>query len=178
MKSIIFSTKMIEAIFYKNKTQTRRIMKPQPIFDPAGQTFTRPRKTIYAIGDVIWVRETFRRALDEKIRQIDYKAQIPDTLFGLKSNNNYEIDLIKWSRWIPSIHMPENIARLFLRVVDLKAERIQDISTENAKSEGFENKEQFCAYWDELYSLGVYSWDQNPWVWIVEFKLIDPPETT
>ena len=88
--------------------------------------------------------------------------------------------------------MPKKAARLFLRVVDVRVERVQDISTKDIISEGLEGyirhtvddvytkteKELISEYqtlWNDLYKSKGYGWDDNPWVWIIEFEQIKKP---
>lgn len=97
--------------------------------------------------------------------------------------------------WRPSIHMPKEAARIFLRVTDVRVERLQDITDEEAKAEGanfrngknvgWEEKmrrtavERFAEIWDATIpkkDLDKYSWDANPWVWVIKFERCEKPE--
>lgn len=98
-------------------------------------------------------------------------------------------------RWRPSIHMPKEAARLFIQVTGVRVERLQDISDDGAKAEGanyrngkpvgFEEKcrrsaiDRFTEIWNSTIKsadLPIYSWDANPWVWVIEFERISKPE--
>ena len=91
----------------------------------------------------------------------------------------------------PSIHMPREYARIFLKVVKVRVERLQDISNSDIEAEGFItkcgpltscptcNRNRYFEYWYQLYAKrkgGIYAWDSNPWVWVYEFERIDKQE--
>lgn len=185
-KPILFNTEMVRAILDGQKTQTRRIMKRQP---PEGEKVEYnehynmllihniPAKHgPFEVGDVLWVRETFAtwsRTYGSTSR-IVYRADVDP---GDKTD--YE--------WFPSIHMPRDIARIYLRVKDVRAERLQEISDEDAKREGANHntcvyekmkhsaRDRFAGIWDSTIKkadLPLYGWDANPWVWVVEFERI------
>lgn len=146
-RPIIFSTPMVRVILQGRKTQTRRVMRPQPPpiaglyfrhcghglwagYMPPGEPADIPEvRAPYEVGDTLWVRESFANIA---IRGYDptylYRAdgdELPP--FDLRATDN---------RWRPSIHMPRTIARLFLRVTGVRVERVQDISEEDAAAEG------------------------------------------
>ena len=140
MKPILFNTDMVRAILGDRKTVTRRAMKPQPIFnevesgtpvkcedgswcfkiDQYDNIYDFYRKPPYQPGDILYVRETW--------------------CFEPKSANGYgykaNILAVSDGPWYPSIHMPKAAARLFLKVTNVRAERIQDITEEQALAEG------------------------------------------
>jgi hypothetical protein len=78
--------------------------------------------------------------------------------------------------------MPKEACRLFLRVTDVRAERLQEITRADALKEGFQNEDDWGAevyfreLWDELNAKRVYGWDTNPWVWVYTFERIEKPE--
>lgn len=79
--------------------------------------------------------------------------------------------------------MPKEIARIFLRVTDVRVERVQDITEQDAEREGvksydpmFSSKEEFAVLWDSLNAKRGYGWDKNPWVWVYTFERIEKPE--
>lgn len=184
---ILFSTEMVKAILEGRKTQTRRIVKPQPIIDEdSGRVFTghMPAKRSpfdihnwkepYAEvlspygqpGDVLWVRETVNKGQNG---QFHYKAN--------------ELGPLNEVKWTPSIHMPKEACRLFLKVKDIRVERLQEISEEDAIAEGvrlydskkwFKHNHIFEELWQNL--CGVESWEANPWVWVIEFEPCEIPE--
>ena len=198
MKPILFTTLMVQAILQGSKSQTRRIIKPQPISDfdsgpvivntisPQSITHTEelPKYARYQVGNILWVRETFIEtfSIDDKI-YYEYKADYSDTM----------ADEVAWK---PSIFMPKAAARIFLEVTRVRAERLQDISEKDALAEGvelqlpshlFKNyrpgtepKEGFSMPFSSYETLwrqlnGGESWNSNPWVWVYEFKLMNYP---
>lgn len=186
MKPMLFNTDMVRAILEGRKTVTRRVVKPQPINprwhqidwivwdDGHGYEVRQP----YRPDDILYVRETFFEYAGEYV----YKASAaqPELWNGM---------------WRPSIHMPREAARIFLRVTDVKAERLQDIDDEGAKAEsanwrngknvGVEEKmrrsarERFAELWNSTIKpadRALYGWDANPYVWRVEFERISKEE--
>ncbi len=104
----------------------------------------------------------------------------------------------KWAdnKWHPSIHMPKEAVRLFLRVADVRVERLQDIDNAGARAEGCDGRcegaedgalsdwqkqydfsvEKFQSVWDSSIKkadLPIYGWAKNPWVWVIVFERID-----
>ena len=193
IKPILFSTPMVQAILAGRKTMTRRVIvshtgncpKLYPVneifSDPIGAMYVggviRPR---YQPGDILWVRETWReycvRRQSDSKNHYCYKA---DHERGYVCFNGF-CDL----RWRPSIFMPKEAARLFLRVTDVRVERVQDISPEDCESEGYFEAEPveprprswFSAVWDACNAKRGYGWDTNPWVWAYTFEPTDKPE--
>jgi hypothetical protein len=131
-------------------------------------------------GDVLWVRETFW--LDSFTGDFEYKADGKSYI----SSKGF---------WKPSIHMPKEAARIFLEVIDVRCERLQDISEVDAIAEGVERisvtpfvhrfknyvddeelefaESSFRTLWESIN--GVKSWGENPFVWVYEFKQVDKP---
>lgn len=188
-KSILLPTFDVQAIIDGRKTQTRRVIKPPPhdvrwcvdsvygdhYYDAIKGSDTWLKAPCQP-GDVLWVRETWNYVLDmgpvigNRIAKYVYKA------------DKRLVDDIPWR---PSIHMPRDAARLFLRVTDVRAEWVQDISEKDAKAEGVIANDAvkvssytwwFHQLWDELNAKRGYGWDTNPWVWVYTFERIDKPE--
>jgi hypothetical protein len=187
-KPILFSTPMVQAILDGRKTQTRRVIKPQPldVVTYAVQRFWYPEviKCSYEVGDVLWVRETFTNS--EEYPFIFYKADADDVSI----------------KWKPSIFMPKEACRLFLQVKSVRVELLQEITEEDAIAEGIKPSEDFAGlyflygstknygritrtdYVDPIKSFhslwlsinGPTSWVKNPWVWVIEFEKIEKPE--
>jgi len=166
MKSIIFNTEMVKAILDGRKTVTRRVIKLYRI-TPRIYKMDMP----YEIGDTIYVRETFYPSYDEEgmIEWYYYKA-------------NYTTEHPDEMRWKPSIHMPKEAARIFLKVTDVKSKRLQDISVKQCEKEGinvenmyyrFDAVDEFSELWDSTIKkeeLDQYGWGANPRVWVIDFE--------
>lgn len=171
-KPIIFSSEMVRAILENRKSQTRRIIKPQPAFMP------QVLKYLYSPGDKLWVREKFAY-------EVNVCGQETGNIFYSEQENG---KLPEGHKWRPSIHMPEWASRITLKVVDVRIERLQDISEEDAQAEGVLpaelNKEHDClcisrgrkhtcafiSLWDSLYAKRGYGWEKNIFVWVVKFE--------
>ena len=144
MKPILFNTEMVRAILSGQKTVTRRVIKCECINTkiqkvqgaPATDCFSRKVVPPFKAGDILYVRETFMKhytyfvSNDLPSLRILYKADFSDADAGLMSCG---ID-----RWKPSIHMPKEYARLFLRVVNVRAERLQDMTDDDCMREGIQ----------------------------------------
>lgn len=218
IKPILFNTEMVRAILDGRKTCTRRIAKGF-IPDDAlwGYTaFTQKGyiscRGLYADGygekfyklpyqpeDILYVRETWHRYtkrvgkgegchLEERY---GYKASIA---------NSEDAE----EPWKPSIHMPKEAARIWLKVTDVRVERLQSITEEGAIREGAEGEKchhtnagafgctdcmntgwieppqvEFMQIWDSTIKksdLDRYGWDANPWVWVIEFEQCEKPQ--
>lgn len=155
MKPILFSTPMVKAILEGRKTQTRRIVK----HNAAGSM--KPNSIIE--GDILWVRETWLKADDGFYYKADIK--VPSQSEDLRKAYGY--------KWRPSIFMPREVCRLFLKVKNVRVERLQDITEEDAMAEGVKdpydyqesdyyeqqhkrgleiNKSAFAGLWDTIYA--------------------------
>lgn len=199
-KPIIFSTEMIRAILNGNKKQTRRVIKPQPIWDDGiwywknhyfspeafniGNDKFIKEKCPYQIGQTLWVRETWSKIYidwppeENTEYEYEYKADIGNKYPG-EWPEEYK-DNEACGRWKPSIFMPREAARLFLNITNIKAEKIQDITEEDAKAEGVQPDKEtgsyvdsFMCLWDRLNKKRGFGWDVNPWVWVIEFERIN-----
>lgn len=202
-KPIIFNTEMVRAILDGRKTETRRPMKPQPLFHTGRRYIfadeTCPKKWEdcddiiatyqYQPGDILYVRETWQQLMEYEI--LAGRPRGPQGTLGIpatpdqKSYYCYradgEIEHIEYGKlnWLPSIHMPKEAARIFLKVTEVKVERVQDITEEGAKAEGFASDGNFmasfsfCDTWETIYKNRGYAWDANPWVWVIKFELLE-----
>jgi hypothetical protein len=206
MKPILFNTEMVRATLGGRKTTTRRIVKRKgyndKIHDPINdfaQNFSdnlwefgqrwenriSPQHAVgvrspYQPGDILYVRETWRET-GVLSQPYAYRATESDlNLVGESSNT-----LTARYKYRPSIHMPKEAARIFLRVTDVKAERLQGITEEQAIQEGCINsvggvencrasaKHHFCKVWDSTVKKSdrdKYGWAANPWVWVISFE--------
>lgn len=162
-------------------------------------------KPLYQAGDILWVRETFYQygewfdipQTDEYGDIIEKRSFIPqnanehpiyfaDTLpSGIKVLKGYKSGRGYYKR--PSLFMPREAARIFLKVTNIKAERLQDITEDGAKEEGFQvgdkpfggnssqtltAKQSFMWTWKMLYDKGDYPWVLNPWIWVISFEKV------
>lgn len=147
-RPILFSAPMVRALLDGTKTQTRRVVKPQPRHllirsSNDGEWYdadcvspgTLVKCPYGAPGDRLWVRETFGMwpgSLDEE-RQTLYRATVPEAPGGWPSRRGPIADFV---RWRPSIHMPRRFSRLTLEIVSVRVERVQEISEADALAEG------------------------------------------
>ncbi len=201
MKPILFNTDMVRAILDSHKTVTRRVVKPQPegarsildcdeekrTFDllcgngGVGGVFVDWAETVKAPfwpHDILYVRETWTVWNGN----YEYKADVDDGYGPFCSNCTLDIcaggcnSILKWH---PSIHMPREAARIFLRVTDVRVERVQDIDDDGVVAEGLNIGDPFDELWDSTIKpadRALYGWDANPWVWVIEFERITREE--
>lgn len=181
-KPILFSTEMVRAILDGRKTQTRRVVKPS-VFEKGTNWFWNPNENIclaqYRKGDVLWVRETFCEVPYE-YNHIPIKGgHITTPKYAYKADSKRDYTGI----WKPSIHMPKEAARIWLEVTDVRVERLQEITEEDARAEGVKAygpnncsgtsaRIAFAQLWDSLNEKRGYEWRVNPWVWVIEFERI------
>ena len=203
MKPVIFNTEMTKAILEVRKTQTRRVIKPQPVLHKDGAYFYRGcfdlqhHKDViiqdyspYKPGDILYVKETWRM-VDFTHIDGDWSASVEFKDGTRLARLHYLTDDEKLG-WRPSTHMPKEAARIFLRVVDVRVERLQDITPQDAKAEGVSilnytmrggyggddsthYKESFAELWDRKNAKRGHPWESNPWVWKIEFEKIEKP---
>ncbi len=189
-KPILFSTEMVQAIIEGRKTQTRRALKyyvsdQHPLRQTAKWMKDNSTCPYGNINDVLWVRECYCIWDDGTFK---YKTQSTCDTYGWKDTM---ID--KGIKWKPSIHMPKSACRLFLKIKDVRVERLQDISKADAWAEGVKEIEKNEAYFDYMNEAGSYatakgsffslwksingedSFDANPWVWVIEFERVEKP---
>lgn len=210
---ILFSTPMVKAILDGSKTQTRRIIKGKtdhfvqikvgkygtaiPYVRGGGAQFWAEPciNTKCQIGDIFWVRETWQHT-----KILNLNAQDENYGFVYRADGQPWKDFEGWT-WKPSIFMPKEACRMFLEVVDVRVERLHDISEEDAISEGiteyaygywrnytssfcggrpktdedFKNPiESFKSLWESIN--GKESLKSNPWVWVYDFEKTEKPK--
>lgn len=185
---ILFNMKMVRAILDGRKSCARRIIKPQPqgyfevseeplyIYDTDGKQgkITPP----YQPGDILYVRETWKQAPNGYYYYEDWQKD----------------DIADVTKWKPSIHMPKEAARIWLKVTDVRVERLQEITRLSVQKEGIEVDPKECAgkfdfitelfllfqkLWDSTIKksdLDSYGWDANPYVWVIEFERCEKPK--
>ncbi|WP_301620385.1 hypothetical protein [Klebsiella africana] len=242
-RGMIFNAEMVRAILDGRKTQTRRIMKVQPESNQLGlplitdstkhsdigkyhwaesnATGNHVRSKLFscpfgAVGDRIWVRETWAILgneggccidWEEKLCKADersaariYRASceqrpgnyglwsIPDDADWKPHTKDYQYE----GAWRPSIHMPRWASRILLEITDVRVERLNAISEEDARAEGIidggclncgepepcgcanpepDATDAFAYLWQSIY--GQDNWNANPWVWVIEFKRVE-----
>ena len=177
---ILFNGQMVTRILAGQKTETRRVMRPQP----RGMTGSwrghelsvsgRDHRCPYgAVGDLLWVRETWRpEELPSGLDGIRYAA---DDAFVPIRNTREAADAwvevnTKRAGWRPSIHMPRWASRITLGVDGVRVERLHAIDQAGAVAEGFTDVSCLRTVWDGINGKRAgASWDANPWVWVVEF---------
>lgn len=213
IKPILFNTEMVRAILDGRKTCTRRICKDANEYTVPDMEFYNADKRTYAVhnfadkehmeqlstvertcpicpGDLLYVRETWCKGylMNAKERYY-YKADDNDFL----------------CTWHPSTNMPKQAARIWLRVMDVRVERLQEITEEQACMEGTDPWDEACYEnngWHPAFSdpdsggdpnmidgfhklwnstikksdLDRYGWDANPWVWAIEYERCEKPE--
>ena len=217
-KPILFSTPMVQAILRGEKTQTRRIVKySKKITDPKigfsaftnndqfevrgvhenGQYGGSLFKMKYKVGDILWVRETWQHTKCLNINTDDENYG-----YVYKADGQPWDDYEEWT-WKPSIFMPKEACRIFLKVTKIRIERLNDITEADAIAEGIERwteermkskpthykvyfqnckPEDLCSYtscpidsYETLWQKinGEKSWEENPYVFVYEFERTD-----
>ena len=153
---ILFSAPMVRAILDDKKTMTRRIYKT--CFNS------------WQVGDRLWVKETYLIAHDDSNNtKIIYAATDPNLLgigfnYSVKCSSKTQLPI-----WKPSIFMPRKYSRITLEITDIKRELLRDISEDDAKREGFENRQEFIDYFEEINPVLK---EQNPEVIAIGFKVL------
>ena len=206
MKPILFNTSMVRAILDGEKTCTRRIIKlPKHIekqrnglylLCAEGSTYSdKEFKDVvdyinppYKVGDILYVRETWN------INPVWVFGGSSDNLPPKESKYIYKATNSNFTGgWKPSIHMPKEATRLFLKVTSVRAERLQDITDEGCYQEGISStsfydeaehiqiagiglndsleRTAFSLLWNSTVKENKYSWEANPWVWVIEFEV-------
>jgi hypothetical protein len=213
-RPILMSAPMVRALLVGNKTQTRRVVKNPPIKDFSGHWNRYNGKGITGVyhskesaceaiakhfcpygvpGNRLWVRESFQPLLSEDVKWSDadyetgegYAISYPAT-DGVKEFYDYSKDESISDRITPSIFMPRWASRIMLEITDVRVQRLQDISEDDAAAEGsamgydghysfhqrFNHRGGYMALWNAINGAGA--WDKNPWVWAVTFKVVQP----
>ncbi len=169
-KPILFKTEMVKAILDNRKTVTRRIIKHTDGTLPQSReaiTHSTVRQK-YFQGDVLWVRENYQ---ERKIIHHRKNGDEIETGVIFKADMKYWADKEKWKS---PLYMPRKYTRIFLKVTDLRVERLQYISEAEIRKEGIEDP-FFDLLWDGLHkNKPGCKWEDNPYVWVIEFeRLLD-----
>lgn len=195
---LIYNSEMVLATIEERKWQTRRLVKPQPRVvlachpDASLTTNLLFRKGDGRIhcpygrtGDRLWVRETWAaHGMYDDLPPSKARSERAD--LQASDNRWFRADGVcapsqrglppggMRGKWRPSILMPRWASRLTLEITSVRVERLQNISEEDAKAEGCEWlgtwRNGYRILWESLYGPG--SWDSNPWVWVIAFKLL------
>ena len=208
IKPILFNTEMVRAILDGRKTCTRRICKDANECTVPDMEFYNADRRTYAVhnfadkehteqlstaertcpictGDILYVRETWKEAPKGYYYYEDWQRN----------------DIADITKWKPSIHMPKEAARIWLKVTNVRVERLQEITDEQAKREGIQYDEcptgftwkqetdmhncyttpigAMQALWNSTIKksdIDRYGWDANPWVWVIEFERCEKQE--
>lgn len=211
IKPILFNTEMVRAILDGKKSCTRRLVKTRRKdacgfyvtrrktdglfagiyeYDENESMFDNQLEPPYQPGDIIYVRETWHKYIKRVGEgQNCHLAEF----YGYKASVANSEDA--GEPWKPSIHMPKEAARIWLKVTDVRVERLQNITEDGAKAEGANWKngknvgwkekmqrtaiERFAKIWDSTIKksdLDRYGWNASPWVWAIEFERCEKPE--
>ena len=192
---ILFNTEMVRAILDGRKTCTRRICKDANECTVPDMEFYNADKRTYAVhnfadkeqmeqlstaertcpictGDILYVRETWKEAPKGYYYYEDWQKD----------------DIADVTKWKPSIHMPKEAARIWLKVTDVRVERLQEITEVQAQAEGCNSglltgactaRGQFEDLWNSTVKksdIDRYGWDANSYVWVIEFERCEKPE--
>lgn len=227
IKPILFNTEMVRAILDGRKTCTRRICKDANEYTVPDMEFYNADKRTYAVhnfadkeqveqlstaertcpicpGDILYVRETVWQKIGYYL-DIDGDTK-PSWYNEFKYVASDEKPETGWNySWAkrPSIHMPKEAARIWLKVTDVRVERLREITPKDSENEGVGNlfyedigyseknygtevdpeygiaKEQFAWLWESTIKksdIDRYGWGANPWVWVIEFERCEKPE--
>lgn len=202
IKPILFNTEMVRAILDGRKSCTRRLLKGPFTVHPNGY-ITKPRgnenfcpyEPPYQPGDNLYVRETVWQKIGYYL-DVDGETK-PSWYNEFRYVASDEKPETGWNySWVkrPSIHMPKEAARIWLKVTDVRVERLQEITPDAIKNEGIIlNPKEYVGKFDytsELYflfqrlwnstikksDLDRYGWDANPYVFVIEFERCEKPE--
>lgn len=217
-RGMIFNGEMVRAILDGRKTQTRRIVKGtdgavkfckewdingEEIFVVLGEKDHTGMNPVLgalscpfgAVGDRIWVREAFRvHSLATDVATLAYKASERNSW----TEQTHRVPVAVCNKpatpekWTPSLHMPRWASRILLEITDVRVERLNAISEEDARAEGIidggclncgepepcgcanpepDATDAFAYLWQSIY--GQESWNADPWVWVIEFKRVE-----
>ena len=233
IKPILFNTEMVRAILDGRKTCTRRICKDANECTVPDMEFYDADKRTYAVhnfadlehteklsigertcpicpGDILYVLETWERFEcwncdgDERGNcPKEPKKSVLDKTCGCYMYRATD-EISGDAKWHPSIHMPKEAARIWLKVTDVRVKRLQEITENGALKEGAQGVRcdhdaigaygctdcmntgwlepptlEFMGIWDSTIKkteLDRYGWNANPWVWVIEFERCDKPE--
>ena len=196
---LMFKAPLVRSILDGTKTQTRRVVKPQPVIEPSGiAKWEGPANRMWCggadignsllrsfcpygqPGDRIYVRETFCYQWSDERGWLDecwFRASTPDVEHP---------DGGEKSPWKPAIHMPKALARIWLDITGVRVERLQDISEADCIAEGacgghgsipgYAYSATPLEHFQHIWESTGGDWAANPWVWVIDFKRGTPPK--
>jgi len=201
MKSLILNSEMVRAVLENRKTMHRVPVKPMGVLDgpscmgyvwnPDGQIkgppiaycddlekLVKEQCPLGKVGDKLWVKEPW--IISTCIESLNKENEGKQTILYRATKPGYLPDSVKWKS---TVTMPQWASRIKLEITDIRVEKIQDISEEDAEAEGvdfmrhypdsdpsFKAKMLFEGLWDSVYEKKGYGWDTNCYVWVREFK--------
>lgn len=210
MKPIIFSTAEVEKILNGNKVQFRKPVKPQPKHPiPLGfisdstdvkrigcygwgvdelDGVLSIAKPPYKTGDILYVKESWRYGAGRGTSTYEYKTDMTEKELE-EEREEHEPGIVKWKS---PVTMPREAARYFLKVKDVKVQKLREITKEDVLKGGLlydkdiyempcniENAREtylkgcFMRLWNKKYKKKGYGWDRDPWIWMFEFEMIE-----
>lgn len=209
IKPILFNAEMVLAILDGRKSCTRRLVKFLSGENPRWTGYIKDglmlyngknepciRKAPYQPGDILYVRETWERFEcwncegDERGNcPKEPQKSVFDKTCGCYMYRATD-EIYGDARWHPSIHMPKEAARIWLKVTNVRVEQLQEITIDGIRNEGLSSMavhagdmEIAMEEWKNLWNSTVkksdinrYGWDANPWVWVIEFERCEKPE--
>jgi len=215
-RPIIICTELIPKVLDGSKTKTRRVIKPQPIDRPVQDAcdwwhwldikgIGYDKHCPYGqVGDRLWCKETWavheyynhRKPIDIP-QGVTVECRALPELVRTDGDGHRKIREGERGKWRPSIHMPRWASRIDLEITDIRVERLQEITEQDAIAEGcrliaagiqhfelkptphftepprpFTRRDHFIGLWDALNEKRGYPWESNPFVWVIEFKRI------
>ena len=195
-RPILFSGPMVRAILEGRKTQTRRVLNPQPTAWESNDAFLTWAKNPNGdspmtlshfaglspygqAGDQLWVRETFWPRPFRTPRDMREGADTWPAVFY--DADKPDADCLQGWGWKrkPSIFLPRALSRIGLEITNVRVERLRDISEQDARSEGMLTtgvgaRASFMVGWDSINGKRKgCTWSDNPWVWVIEFKRVE-----
>ena len=206
MKPILFNTQMVQAILEGRKTTTRRIIKVNNSLEfmgfkegkallGKGCCINETIKAPYMSGDILYVRETW--GISNPLGDFERNNMTAEYIYKAGYAKGERISITREDEknlgvWKPSIHMSKVAARIFLKVTGVRVERLKRIEAGQCKAEGIDlgykiensfDAGEYCKAFGELWDSTVnkkdidkYSWNANPYVWVIEFERIEKSE--
>lgn len=184
-RPIIFTADSVRAILDGRRTQMRLVVKPQQTeiiahreggwagYEHLESPWLGIRCPHGHLGDLLWVRETWVSSTTIPVSTSNRRTTIA----------HYKADGLKVPLWRSPMHMPRWASRITLRITAVRVERVQEISEHDAMAEGvdgpggfigskkvFYPRIEFISVWDSLNAKRGYSWESNPWVWVICFE--------